>query len=51
VNKYIVTLFVGNKSVTLLVVKPLNCTFHYDTSKMNKKLYCYRISVTSLRIA
>ena len=38
VYEYIVALLVRNESVTLLVVEPLNCTFHYDTSKKYKKM-------------
>ena len=43
VNEYIVSCFVGNESVTFLVVKPFYCTFvHVDTSiKINNKVVYY----------
>lgn len=35
--EYIMTSFIRNESIALLVVKPFNCTFvHVDTSKKNK---------------
>ena len=40
VNEYIVSFLITDEAVTLLVVEPLNCTFHYANTSTNKYNSC-----------
>jgi len=50
VYEYIVSGFIGDKSVTFLVVKPFYCTLHDDTS-INNLMLCKLKSLHSDTLA